>query len=65
LAILPTGSLASGSDDKKIKIWNTLNGANLNTLSGHTGSVNTLVLIPDGTLASGSSDKTIKIWKQY
>ncbi|ORX95176.1 WD40-repeat-containing domain protein [Clohesyomyces aquaticus] len=35
----------------------------LQTLEGHSGSVNSVVFSPDSTrLASGSSDKTVKIW---
>jgi WD40 repeat protein len=34
LAVLPDGSLASGSVDTKIKIWDTLKGIEIKTLSG-------------------------------
>ena len=38
LAVLPDGSLASGSDDTKIKIWDTMKGIEIKTLSDHTSS---------------------------
>jgi len=35
----------------------------VNTLTGHSGSVNSIAISPDGnTLVSGSADNTIKIW---
>ncbi|KKF92248.1 Vegetative incompatibility protein HET-E-1 [Ceratocystis platani] len=55
--------LASGSDDKTVKIWDATSGACLQTLEGHGDAVTSAVFSNDGRLlASGSSDKTIKIW---
>jgi WD40 repeat protein len=54
-------TLASGSWDKTIKIWDTVKGIELKTLKGHESYVNSLAVIPDNTLASGSY-KEIKIW---
>jgi WD40 repeat protein len=68
--------LATGSNDKTIKLWNLAplwqnNSENppdsnqllIDTLSGHTDRVRTLAISSDGlTLASGGNDRTIKIW---
>ncbi len=64
LAVLPDGSLASCSDDKTIKIWDTIKGIEIKTLTGHTDRVRSLAVLPDGSLASasGSIDTKIKIW---
>jgi WD40 repeat protein len=61
--VLLDNTLASGSWDKTIKIWDTVNGNELKTLEGHTGTVKALAVLPDYTLASSSNDKTIKIWE--
>ena len=53
--------LLSGSDDRKIKIWNT-NLDLLGEIKGHKHSVRTFCKIDDNYFASGSFDNTIKIW---
>ena len=64
MAFSPDGkTLASGSDDKTIKLWDVASGKNTATVKGHKNKVETVAFSPDGkTLASGSSDKTIKLW---
>jgi len=62
LAILPDGTLASGSSDKTIRIWDTITGKTLKLLTGHTYEVRSLAVLLDGTLASCSYDGTIRIW---
>ncbi|KAH8900609.1 hypothetical protein GQ53DRAFT_863078 [Thozetella sp. PMI_491] len=56
------GRLASGSEDKTIKIWDPTTGYCIVTLEGHSGRVCSVAWSNDGRLASGSDDKTIKIW---
>jgi WD40 repeat protein/energy-coupling factor transporter ATP-binding protein EcfA2 len=56
-------TLASGSADKTIKLWNLETGKEIRTLQGHNGPVRSVNFSPDGkTLASGSADKTNKLW---
>ncbi|MEA5477179.1 WD40 repeat domain-containing protein [Pseudanabaena galeata UHCC 0370] len=55
-------TIASGSYDKSIKLWN-LDGEELLTLTGHINEVNSVAFSPDGkTIASGSYDNSIKLW---
>ncbi|MGL5080482.1 MAG: protein kinase domain-containing protein [Microcoleaceae cyanobacterium] len=60
----PDGAtLASGSQDQTIEIWQLNRGKRWYTLTGHTNWVTSLSFSPDGKLlASGSRDKTIEIW---
>ena len=62
--LAPDGkTLASGSEDKTIKLWDVAQQLELQTLEGHNGYVYTVAFSQDGKrLASGSYDKTIRLW---
>jgi WD40 repeat protein len=55
--------LATGSDDHKIRLWETSNYELQSTLEGHKHYVNGVAFSPDGKLiVSGSHDQKVGIW---
>jgi WD40 repeat protein len=57
-------TLASGSSDKTVRLWDAARGRAGHILQGHSSAARIVVWSPDGrTLASGSSDKTVRLWE--
>ena len=64
IAFSPDGRLAAtGGWDQKAKVWDTVTGRVLYTLSGHTNDIWGLAFSPDGTrLTTASADNTVRMW---
>ena len=64
VAFDPQGvTLASGSDDNTVKLWDTRSGTLLRTLEGHKNTVYSVAFDPQGgVLVSGSGDSTVNLW---
>jgi guanine nucleotide-binding protein subunit beta-2-like 1 protein len=56
-------TIVSGGCDKLVKVWNMTNCKIKQTLSGHSGYLNTVTVSPDGSLcASGGKDGVAMLW---
>ncbi len=65
IAYSPDGRfIASGGEDKMVKIWDVATARELRTLTGHINDVTSVAFSPNGELvAGGSLGQTIRIWK--
>ena len=66
VAYSPDGTtLAGGSSDDTVRLWDARTGEYMTALTGHRSSVLAVEFSPDGTtLATGSIDGTIFLWKK-
>lgn len=64
VAFPPSGHLmATGGDDGVVRVWDSVSGALVAALKGHTGPVTTVAFSPDGeTLVTGGDDGTVRLW---
>jgi WD40 repeat protein len=64
IAFSPDGrQLATGSEDRLVRVWDARGGACLQTFAGHTGLINAVAFRPDGgAVLSCSVDQTFRQW---
>jgi WD40 repeat protein len=56
--------LASASNDKTIRLWDTRTGECERVFRGHESAINDVAASPDGQrLASAGNDKTVRLWE--
>jgi WD40 repeat protein len=64
VAFAPDGAtVASGSGDATVPLWDVVTGSERRVLEGHAQRVLSVAFTPDGTtVASGSADATVRLW---
>src|SRR5437763_14725675 len=56
-------TLASGSSDNTVRVWDVAQGTTIKELKGHSCYVYSVNFSPDGkTLVSCSVDNTVRVW---
>jgi WD40 repeat protein len=64
VAFSPDGArLATGSYDNTARVWDSVTGGILATMTGHTDNVRSVAFSPDGRhVATGAGDGSAKVW---
>jgi serine/threonine protein kinase/WD40 repeat protein len=63
LAYAGNGCLLSGSQDRTLRLWNTVSGLELCRLEGHRAAVTGVAITPDSRWAiSAGIDRTVRVW---
>ena len=55
-------TIASGSSDKTVKLWDVASGKLKQTLSGHNAMISDLAFSPDGKTIASNGGNIVKIW---
>ncbi len=64
LVFSPNGNLlASGSEDRIVRVWDAQTGSLQQALAGHTHKINVVAFTPDGNLLASADDKTLRVWE--
>jgi WD40 repeat protein len=56
------GTLASGSQDGTVRLWDAASGAERRTLQGHIQPVYCLSFSPDGHILASGDGRTVHLW---
>jgi WD40 repeat protein len=57
--------VASGAEDKTVKLWDVRAGGLMHSLEGHRDAVWSVTFSPGGEMVSGAGDDTVKLWDVY
>ncbi len=54
--------IATGSDDRTVKVWNPITGKEIATLTGSTSNTNSVAFIGMDRVAAGGEDSRLRVW---
>lgn len=63
LCELEGGLVASGSQDRTVRVWEGSSGACLRILEGFREQVTSIAMLPGGRVAAAGHDGTIRVWQ--
>jgi WD40 repeat protein len=57
-------TIASGGEDRVVRVWNVGDGSLAGTYAGHLSTIDALAFLADDSIGTTSDDRTLRLWRR-